>query len=297
MPLLIAIVLRIVSNPVTNVFQKKLTEYGIPPFRINFITFFILGLFCLLPAGEINWEKYPVVFWWNVLLAGIFGTAGNGLLVLALEKGELSVLGPINSYKSVFGLVLGAIVLHEIPGIYDITGIVLIIIGSYFVLETTRDRLSTPIWRNRAVGYRFGAMFLTAVEAIFIKKVILYSTPMVAFYFWCWLGALFSCLFPLLFRLTSRTKVKKESPISRRNQWQTELYFYTGLVLCIGIMQYTTNYIFERMNVGCALALFQISTIISVFFGIRFFHEKHFLHKMAGALVMIAGSFMILLFK
>lgn len=75
-----------------------------------------------------------------------------------------------------------------------------------------------------------------------------------------------------------------------------ELTFYFGVVLCMGLMQYTTNYIFERMNVGYALALFQVSTLISVVLGVGFFHEEHFFKKVTGACIMMIGSVLILLF-
>ena len=120
---------------------------------------------------------------------------------------------------------------------------------------------------------------------------------MTAFCFWCWSGALFSFLLHLLFRNRDRKPIDKTlASLPQQREWFIEFSFYTGLVLCIGLTQYTTNYIFERMNVGCALALFQISSIISVFLGIQIFHEKHFLQKMIGTIIMMSGAFLILLF-
>ena len=40
-------------------------------------------------------------------------------------------------------------------------------------------------------------MVLTAIEAVFIKKIILYSSTTISFIVWCWFGAIFS--FALLF--------------------------------------------------------------------------------------------------
>jgi hypothetical protein len=51
------------------------------------------------------------------------------------------------------------------------------------------------------------------------------------------------------------------------------------------------------MPVGEALALFQISILISVFLGYQVFREGGLIKKLAGSLIMIAGSLFILLLK
>jgi drug/metabolite transporter (DMT)-like permease len=51
------------------------------------------------------------------------------------------------------------------------------------------------------------------------------------------------------------------------------------------------------MPVGYALSLFQLSTIVSVFFGHRFFNEQDIRKKLIGSAIMIAGSVIIILLK
>jgi len=68
-------------------------------------------------------------------------------------------------------------------------------------------------------------------------------------------------------------------------------------VLCIGTMQYTTNYVFDRMNVGYALALFQLSTIVSILLGYKIFREQAIGRKLLGAVIMIVGSVLIIFSK
>ena len=62
-------------------------------------------------------------------------------------------------------------------------------------------------------------------------------------------------------------------------------------------MQLTTNYVLENMEVGYALSLFQLSTIISVLLGYRFFKEKDIRKKLIGSAIMITGSIVIILLK
>ncbi|MDO4164178.1 MAG: EamA family transporter [Bacteroides sp.] len=284
-----ALILRILSNPIGNVFQKRLTGEQNHPLIVNFLTFFILGIFCIIPACRVNWGNISGECWYYGIIAGIFGATGNAFLVKALQKGDLSVLGPINSYKSVVGILGGMLFLQEMPNLYGIGGMLLIIFGSYFVLDTMPEGFSLALLKNKEIQYRVWAMVLTAVEAIFIKKVILYSSVSVSFFFWCWFGAFFSFLLLFLFRLRPIEEAKQ---IKRRH-----LPLYACLVLCIGTMQYTTNYVFSHMNVGYALALFQLSTIVSIFLGYRLFKEQNIRRKLLGAVIMITGSIIIILWN
>lgn len=262
-----SLILRILSNPIGNVFQKKLTEQQNHPLLVNFLTFFILSILCIVPAWRQDWEQVSELSWYYGIIAGVFGAIGNGFLVKALQGGDLSILGPINSYKSVVGILVGIVFLHEIPNIWGIAGIILIIYGSYFVLDTMQERFSWRLLKNKDIQYRIAAMVLTAIEAIFIKKVILYSSTMVSFFFWCWFGAFFSFILLFVFKVRFLKELKQIK--------FHHLPAYGCLVLCIGTMQYTTNYVFSHMNVGYALALFQLSTLVSIILGYRIFKEQN----------------------
>ena len=132
-------------------------------------------------------------------------------------------------------------------------------------------------------------MILTAIEAILIKRVIQLSSPEVGFLSWCWTGAFFSFWLAKLYGQKIGPEISKIRPYDiKRFAW---------LVICIGIMQFSTNYVFKYMDVGYALALFQLSVIVSVFFGHRYFGEKNILKKLVGAVIMLAGSVLIILLK
>jgi uncharacterized membrane protein len=116
----LAVLLRILSNPLGNVFQKKLTLQHNHPLLVKFLTYLILALLCsasFLFTGPTLQSLSPQ-FWSYSVLSGMAGALGNGFLVKALQKGDLSVLGPVNSYKSVIGIIVGIFLLHEIPNIW-----------------------------------------------------------------------------------------------------------------------------------------------------------------------------------
>ena len=284
-----AVLLRILSNPFANVFQKQLTAKKNHPLLVNFLTYLLLSFFCIFIALNVRWQELPKQFWLYSVLAGIVGALGNGFLVKALQKGDLSVLGPINSYKSVVGIIVGIFLLKEIPNFWGILGIALIISGSYFVLDTTEERFSWAILKKSEIQFRIWAMILTAIEAVFIKKIILVSSPTLAFVSWCLFGATFSFLLLFVYRLDFKKELKKVD--------QSDLGKYALLVVCVGTMQFTTNYTFDHMPVGYALSLFQLSTIVSVLLGHQIFKELGIRKKLIGTAIMIVGSIVIILLK
>ncbi len=275
-----AIILRVVTNSLSNVFQKKLAMNGENPIYVNFINYLLLSVISLPILFFIDYSYLNLEFWKYALLGGIFGAVCNCFIVLALEKGELSVLGPINSYKAIIGIIAGIIILHEIPNIYGILGVFLIIVGSYFIFDTA----SPKVFLRKDIQYRIYALVFSAIEAVFIKKVIILSSIATSFVVSSFLGAIFSYIILKTFTKTTLKKVCYKNSI---------LYLLTAL--CFGIMTFTTAYVFKYIQVGYALSLFQISIIINVILGYKLFKEKNLLRKLFGSLIILIGSATILI--
>ncbi len=280
--IILPLILRIFSNPAANVFQKKLTK-NFGSFFVNFITYGGLSL-CMLPfILNLDFLSLPEGIWKYVIIGGLFGALGNAFLVKALSLGDLSVLGPINSYKSVVAMLLGIFLLGEIPSIIGILAIGLIIWGSYFIFDTVEEKFSLRLLKRKDIIYRIFALIFTALEALMIKQVILYSDVMTSFIFWAVFGFVFSGLFMLIKQEEIKLPDKKSF-----------LQFF-GLISMFGLMQITTNYVFENMNVSYALALFQLSSLVNVIFGYKFFKETHLIKKLIGTTIMVIGAVVIIL--
>lgn len=282
-----AIIVRIFANSFSNVFQKKLSCEGDNAVCVNFINYLLLSIICLPFISLINFNSFNNEFWFYVLLGGICGALANSFMVMALERGDLSVLGPINSYKAVIGLVFGMILLKEIPNFYGILGIILIIAGSYFIFDTLDEKFSIKVFKRKDIRYRIYALLFAAIEAVFIKKVIVLSSIPISFITTCFSGAVFSYLIMRFYKLHFRKEIKCIS--------NNHIAFYISTAACFGIMTYTTAYVFKHMNVGYALSLFQLSIVLNLALGWKIFHEKDILKKFAGTLIILAGSTIIIL--
>ena len=227
----------------------------------------------------VNFSLITPEIWLYAIAGGITGAIGNCFMVLALKQGELSVLGPINSYKAIVGMIFGIFLLHEYPNIYGLLGIGLIIIGSYFILESPKALL------RKDIQYRIYALIFTAIEAVFIKKVIILSSIASSFIISSFLGAIFSYL---IMRILENEKL--HIPTKKNS------IMYISTTLCFAIMTFTTAYVFKYMNVGYALSLFQLSIILNVILGYKLFNEKKLIKKLLGSLIILIGSAAILIF-
>ncbi len=268
----LGVIIRIFSNSYLNVFQKVLTSKGEKSSVVNFYTYLGLSVIGVFFINKISFNP-NIAF--NVLVMGLLGALGNYFIIKALSIGELSTLAPINSYKPIIALIIGIFYLKEIPSLAALIGIIMIIAGTGFVLDSS----SMP--NKKAILYRVLALIFSGTEAVFIKKVILLSDITSAFFLWAFSGLIFS----LFFVLAARSKLKISS-----------FKYQLLLILSVGIMQYATNYVFSKINVSYALALFQLSTLLSVFLGVNIFHETGLIKKLAGALIMTAGACVIILF-
>ena len=289
----LAVCARIFSNTYSNVVQKQLTNSGEPSLKVNCCSYLALSVFMLpclpfsagnLPGGD---------FWIPMAVSGILAAVGNACLIKALSRGELSVLGPLNSCKVLVSMAGAFLLMGEIPGISGIAGILLILGGSFVLVRPEgAGSFSFRLFLRPEIQYRFYAIFCTATEAVFLKKAIAVSSPFAAFAVWCVLSALFSTLLYIaaVFRRAGGGALRAAFVLHPRT-----VPFLLLLACTTGIMQFATNLVFERMQVACALALFQLSALLSVFFGGLLFHEKGIARKLAASSVMVAGAVIIIL--
>lgn len=265
--LLLNIIARIVFNSCTNVFQKKLTNIGEHSSVVNLYTYLgltAIGLF-FCPTLIFTIKILPCI-----IIMGLIGSLGNFFIIKALSYGELSILAPINAYKPVVALIFGVFLLNETASIIELFAIFLIICGTF--LLGNRKAIF-----NKSILYRFIALILSGTEAIFIKKVILATNIQSTFLYWALSGLIFSIVFVFLNKHT--LKINKTSI-------QPQIY----LIFSVTIMQLTTNYVFSKMNVAYALALFQLSTLVSIFLGANLFNEKGLIKKILASSIMLIGA-------
>jgi drug/metabolite transporter (DMT)-like permease len=151
-----------------------------------------------------------------------------------------------------------------------------------------RENALVRFFRDRGVQYRLAALVISATEAVFLKKALLASSPIITFTLWALLGFAFAA--PLVIALMKRAMINEQLTIARRSA-----SIGLSLVLTTGLMQFCTILAFAGFQVGYALALFQTSALLSVLLGHRIFNEPNLLERLIGSLIMIAGAILIIM--
>lgn len=270
--LLFGITIRIFSNSFLNVFQKLLTKNGENPSIINFYTYLGLSIIGYIIAPQIIFTQEIL---YNLLIMGVLGALGNYFIIKSLSCGDLSSIAPINSYKPIVALIFGIFLIKEYPNTIDILGIILIIIGTFYLGNKKQIF-------DKATLFRFIALVFSGTEAIFIKKIILLTNIQTSFFYWAFASFIFVTIFALI----------SKHPIKIKNK---NINYQLVLILMVALMQYSTNYVFSKINVSNALAIFQLSTILSVLLGVNIFKEKGLFRKTIASIIMLIGACLIIL--
>ena len=283
------VAIRIIANPVSNVFQKRLADARASPLFVIAAAHASLTVVALPFLAQMRLSSLTTGFWLDMGISAVLAVGGNVLLVYALKSSDLSVLGSVNAYKAILSLVLGIFLIGEVPSAVGLAGVVLILSGSYFVVDRKEGqpyrRALVQFFRERGVQYRFAALVCSATEAVFLKRAVLQSSPLLAFFLWCGLGLLVASVsVALLLRGQVRAEMKRLP-----QYWST----YGWLAVTTGLMQVTTLLTFDVMQVGYSLALFQLSTLFSVFLGYRYFQERNIARRLFGSVLMITGAVII----
>jgi drug/metabolite transporter (DMT)-like permease len=285
---ILVVIARIVTNPLSNVFQKQLAQRSAEPLFIiaathGLLTAVALPLLLGHPLGALG-----VVFWANMLTAVVLAVAGNVLLVYALRSADLSVLGPINAYKAVLSLLLAVVLIGELPTLFGLIGVALIVSGSFLVIDRVpgqaRSSAFRQFTREPGVRLRFAALICSATEAVFLKRALLLSSPITTFLMWAVFGFPIAAIAAVLLRGGIAAEMTR-----LRREWRT----YLWLAATTGLMQVTTLLTFGTLQVGYSLALFQLSTLITVYLGHRYFQERNIRRRLLGSLVMVIGAMLI----
>lgn len=283
MSLWFIIAVRVLANPCSNALQKLLALRGVHPVAVIGLAHLGLTLlavvalpFCDAPRGS--------AFWLNITVSAALATLANVLIVYAVRDSDLSLLGPVNSFKPVVSLLPGWLLLGEVPSLATLAGIALVVGGSCWLAAPVKagQRAKSPlsILLDHGVQLRIAALIPSAVEAVFLKRALGQASPATTFFWWaglCFAASLVGLLF-----VGARF---------RRRDWERpHLLPLGGLVVTTGLMQFCTLVALRDLHVGAALALFQLSSVVSVVLGRSLFQEAHFRRRLLASLVMAGGA-------
>jgi drug/metabolite transporter (DMT)-like permease len=286
--ILVAVFGRITGSCIASLQQKWLFHAGNSPSRIVALSMTLVAVGAL----ALDWRFFvrapdlQAVFWWLLVVSAFLDTVGNILLVRSVGAGELSVVGPLNSYKPVIASLIGYFFFRELPSWTGIGGMLAILIGSFMLIERRDANVeSSKTVFSSAVFVRLVSIVFTSVASLFLKSAIEVSDSWTTFQSW---GVVSAIVAWLLIR-----KVPTADDLQELTLFTASDYFVLAGSLIL--MQSLTVWLFSQLSVGYALALFQLASLVQVGLGVGLFGEKDLGRRLLAAAIMTAGAVVVLL--
>lgn len=245
----------------------------------------LLGIFTFTLTLQL-----PRLDWLFVL--GIFGAGGlNAIAHLAstraLKLADVSLVTPLLIFSPVFTVAISAVFLKEIPSVLGILGVLLIIIGAYWLNLDSNAGWFAPFKSfviTPAIGLVLLAGLLWAITPLFEKTAILHTNPQSPRF------TALSVEVLLVIALTPAALGRGKTVIAKLFLNRREL-FLAGLIAGIApVLGYTA---FSLGLVGYVTTLFKLSTLFTLFWSFLFLKEGKVVQRLPASAVMVIGVILI----
>jgi len=269
------------SDALTKRFFSNLSPLMMGLARLGYALPWLLAALFFIP-----WVIPDTTFWFCIAIGLPMEALAFYCYMKALKVSPLSLTVPFLAFTPGFIILTGWIILGEEISPGGFCGIILIIVGAYFLnLSKTRYGLLDPlkaIFREPGSRLMLLVSFIYAFTSTIGKLAIIHSNP----YFF---GITYNMALVMLMTLFLPAAANAE-PV--KNLVRRPLI---GLIL--GALVATT--IFSHMlaismtNVAYMISLKRTSILFGVLYGALWFKEEKIAERLTGAIIMISGVFII----
>jgi drug/metabolite transporter (DMT)-like permease len=219
---------------------------------------------------------------WSVLIADCLLSAIAAVWsTKALLKSDLSITTPLAAFTPLFMLLTGYLMLGELPTTAGAVGVILVVIGAYFlnIKERKNGRIAPfkALLRDEGAQLMLGAAFIWSVTGIMDKIVIRNSEPI----FFAMAENFLIAFFILPFAWKRLRRAKKEIRKERLHLIGVGTFSALALVCqMIAINETLVVYV---------VAIKRFSILLSIILGGIIFKEKEIRQKFVGGAIMVLG--------
>jgi drug/metabolite transporter (DMT)-like permease len=273
-----------VFNSLKNVSSKKglrsLDEYVVSWFIYFLPAVFILFYFLFVEFPHFGPDFYPVL-----ILDCILSVIATLLSMKALLKSDLSIVMPMTAFTPLFMLGTSYVMLGEFPDSAGCAGVVLIVVGTYFLnIKERRNGWIMPfkaLVREDGPKLMLGAAFIWSITGGMDKIAVRNSSPV--FFAMAENLLMAAILFPFAWKRICR----------QRNEIRKERFHLAAVGIFSALMT-----VFQMLAVSQALVVYvvaikRLAILFSIILGGLIFKEKNIGPKLAGGAIMVLGVLLI----
>ena len=248
---------------------------------------FTIPFFFLINFSDISLVHFLILFFKTLLGASAFFCVMAGIKNLELSSAlPLLVLTP--------GLVavIALIFLKEVLNIYQVSGMILLMSGTYILPLKNRQKLLEPfriLFSSKGYHYIIIALLLFTATSI-MDKILLVKYRIHPYSFLGFQHLFYFMIFNSIFLIKRRKKSLLMQSVKNSGKW----ILYVSL--CTIIYRYTQIEAIKLGPVALVLSLKRISVFFAAVIGGKIFKEHNLLIKSIATVILIAGSILIILF-
>jgi len=232
--------------------------------------------------------EFQIEYWYSLAQLLPFQIVGFFCQMIAIHIAPLSLTMPFLAFTPAFVTITGAVFLKESLNAWGIAGIMAIVVGAYVLHIDLKDRriLTTisSMFKNFGSLIMLIAAFCYGFGAVFGKKAILYSSPI-------YMGVHFFTLFNglMIVLLICSGKIRIHMLLKRYPQGMIAGFAMFGEILshCLGV---------SIAKVAYFVSVKRINILFSIVYAGLIFKEENLLVRGIGAIFMVMGAVVILLF-
>jgi len=283
---------------VKDIIAKKLLRSETHPSQIlyeEFLLTLLVVLIIFFPKVEFeSFFDYDLMFWFFIKA---FSVGGSTLFYfILLKKYQISIVSPLLNLSPLILLILSYLFLQEIISIFQIIGIIIIILSTYFLEITVKHHEQTIPHNfhfkelmkveNSFFFQAFTMIFLISMSAI-SDKVIL-DVEKVNVYTNIFFTALIVFIVLTIYSIKEKNLLEKFKLILKEPE-----------TLIISVFSISSNFLIllaiaiPSALVSLIVPLRRTSTLFSSIFGGMIFHEKHLFKKIITIIFMTIGVILI----
>lgn len=254
-------------------------------------------------------------FWLALAVSGGINAVATPLVVVALQRSDLSLVAPLTSLTPLFMLVTGVVVLGEIPGPAGLVGVVVIVVGAYLLTLSARHvGVLAPLralLRDPGARAMLLVAFLYSISSTYDKVGTTASSPLL------WAASINGVVMVVLAPMAVRRRGRRSAAARRREPEAGEVagsegdgrdsasarhlrrlgptpaIVLAGVLAAIAAAAQMTALMLTLA--AFVIAVKRTSTLFGVLLGHSLFDESHVRERLVGAAVMLAGFILLTL--
>jgi drug/metabolite transporter (DMT)-like permease len=251
------------------------------PFQIPF----------LIGSGPV-WAQLTWQFWGLAALDILLFIINGYLLMLAVTRGEYSKVSPIKSFVVIFSLLFSFILLREVPSVVGIVGVFIVFMGTYLLDSREESRGVFGPFKNilmdRPSQYMMGSALIYAFNLTLTRPGLELSSPAV----WIFARSLIAFVFLSTMVALKRNTWPRFRQLITYSPWKLVIFGVSGAAVV-----FLRTWATDLTLVSYVAAVINLQVVIDVLIGHFIFQEKHWVKRLEGSMVMVAGAAIIIFFS